>query len=145
MNSFMYLLDTNIVSELSRQFPDKRVEKLVISRKNLSAIPAVVWGECLFGLKRLPDSKKKEILLDFYLNAILSSFRFIPFDDHAASVYSDIKSRLQKVGKPASELDMQIAATAIANNAILITRNTKDFQYIEQVSALMVENWFTDS
>ena len=60
MNSFMYLLDTNIVSELSRQFPDKRVEKLVISRKNLSMIskkalisvqPNVLSGLC-YGLGR---------------------------------------------------------------------------------------------
>ena len=48
------------------------------------------------------------------------------------------------IGKPAPELDMQIAATAIANNAILVTRNVKDFQSIEEVSALMLENWFDE-
>ena len=37
------------------------------------------------------------------------------------------------------------AAIEIANNAILVTRNTKDFKYIEQISALMLENWFKAS
>ena len=80
--------------------------------------------------------------MDFYMNTVLGSYKIIPFDDHAASIYSDIKSRLDEIGKPAPELDMQIASVAIANNSILVTRNTKDFEFIGQISSLMLENWF---
>ena len=76
------------------------------------------------------------------LDQVLETFNLLPFDSHAAVIYADIRSRLEKVGKPAPELDMQIAAVAIANNLILVTRNTIDFKDIQQVSALMLENWF---
>ena len=145
MNSFLYLLDTTVISEMTKQAPDENVIRLLMKNQKLSAIPSIVWGECLYGLKRMPDSKRKDTITDFYVNSILESYEFIPFDDHAAVIYSDIKSRLDAIGKPASELDMQIASTAIANNAVLVTRNTKDFQYIEQISALMLENWFKES
>ena len=140
----MYLLDSNVISELGKSSPDIKVTKRISKKQRVSAIPSVAWGECLFGMKRLPFSNKRIKLEDFYLNSVLETFRFLPFDEHAASIYSDIKSRLMAIGKPAPELDMQIAATAIANNAILVTRNVKDFQNIEEVSALMLENWFDE-
>ncbi len=142
MNSFLYMLDTNVISEMTKPTPDKDVIQLLIKNQSLSAIPSIVWGECLYGLKRMPDSRRKDVFMDFYMNTVLGSYKIIPFDDHAASIYSDIKSRLDEIGKPAPELDMQIASVAIANNAILVTRNSKDFEYIEQISALMLENWF---
>ena len=145
MNTLLYLLDTNTISELSKPKPNDHVVSLIMKYSRLSALPAPVWGECLYGMKRLPDSRRKDILTDFYMNTVLESFEFIPFDSHAASIYSDLKSRLEKAGRPASEMDMQIAAVAIANNLILVTRNISDFKDIEQVSALMLENWFDNS
>ena len=142
MTGFMYLLDTNVISELARPCPNESVVGKVLRNSRLSALPSPVWGECIYGLKRLPESRRKEILTDFYINTVLETFNLLPFDSHAAVIYADIRSRLEKVGKPAPELDMQIAAVAIANNLILVTRNTIDFKDIQQVSALMLENWF---
>lgn len=142
MTPYMYLLDTNVISELAKPYPNEGVISKVLKKNRISALPSPVWGECLYGLKRLPESRKKEILADFYINTVLETFPILPFDSHAAVIYSDLKSRLEKVGKPAPELDMQIASVAIANNLILVTRNTDDFRDIRQVSALMLENWF---
>ena len=69
-------------------------------------------------------------------------YEILPFDDFAASIYSDLISRLQTKGKLPQKLDLMIASTAIANNLILVTRNTSDFQPIKEVSNLMLENWF---
>ena len=145
MTGYIYLLDTNVISELAKPCPNDIVVGKVLKKSRLSALPSPVWGECLYGLKKLPESRKKEILTDFYINTVLGAFTMLPFDSHAAVIYSDIKSRLEKAGKPASELDMQIASVAIANNLILVTRNTADFINIQQVSALMLENWFDNS
>lgn len=142
MTSHMYLLDTNVISEMVKPCPDDGVIGKILGNSRLSALPSPVWGECLYGLKRLPESRKKDILTDFYINVVLETFPLLPFDSHAAVIYSDLKSRLEKVGKPAPEMDMQIAAVAIANNLILVTRNIADFEEIQQVSALMLENWF---
>ena len=138
----MYLLDTNIISELGKPSPVRKVTEMISKKQRVSAVPSIVWGECLFGIKRLPLSNRRLKLEDFYLNSVLETFPFIPFDEHAAWIFSDIKSRLERIGKPAPLLDMQIAATAIANNLILVTRNVKDFEPIAEVSSLMLENWF---
>ena len=140
--NYVYLLDTNIISELTKTNPDANVRMKVKNNQKISAIPSVVWSESLYGINVLPVSKKRSLLEDFYLNTILSTFPIISFDNHAASIFSDIKSRLHTIGRPAPVLDMQIAAIAIANNMILVTRNTKDFENIQEVSALMLENWF---
>ena len=138
----IYLLDTNVISEMTRPVPNPDVIQKILENEKLSAISAVGWGECLYGLKRLPEGKRKESIYDFYMNTINPTFKKLPFDESAATIYSDIKSRLEEKGRIASELDMQIAATAISNNTILVTRNVRDFKHICEVSALMLENWF---
>ena len=75
---------------------------------------------------------------------IQSNYEILPFDVHASWINSDIRERLEKKGRKAPLADSMIAATAIANNMILVTRNVKDFEDIKEVSALMVENWFEE-
>lgn len=90
----------------------------------------------------MPSSKKRDDLLSFYADFIQSNYEILPFDVHASWINSDIRERLEAIGKKAPLADSMIAATAIANNLILVTRNTKDFESIQKVSSLMVENWF---
>lgn len=49
---------------------------------------------------------------------------------------------MQKMGQPRPVCDSQIAATALANNMILVARNTRDFLPIQKISLLKLENWF---
>lgn len=142
--NYVYLLDTNIISELVKPVPNQLVVKKVIEHQGISALSSIGWGECLYGIKRMPEGKRKQQISDFYFNTVHANFQFIPFDNHAANIYSDIKERLEKAGKISQELDMQIAATAIANNVILVTRNISDFENISSVSSLMIENWFEE-
>ena len=140
----MYLLDTNIISELTKPNPDQNVVKRIFETQNVSVLCSITWAETLFGLKRLPESKRKNTLMDFYLNTVQGMYEYVDFDIHAASIYSDIKSRLERDGKVPPELDLQIASIAIANNLVLITRNVQDFTEIADHSALMIENWFEE-
>lgn len=138
----IYLLDTNIISELTKPAPNQNVVKRIFETQKSSVLSTITWGEALFGLKRLSEGKRKETLTDFYLNTVQSTYSFVDFDIHASSVYSDIKTRLERAGKMPQELDLQIASVAIANNLILVTRNIQDFKTIAENSALMLENWF---
>lgn len=138
----IYLLDTNIISELTKPIQNDKIVQKIFETQKISVLSTVTWGESLFGLKRLPEGKRKETLMDFYINTIQNMYTFKDFDIHAASIYLDIKSRLEKIGKMLSELDLQIASVAIANNLILVTRNVQDFSDIAENSALMLENWF---
>ena len=140
----LYLLDTNIISELTKEVQNQNVVKKIFETQKISALSSVTWAEALYGIKRLADGKRKDNLSDLYINTVQSMYEFLDFDIHAASIYSDIKSRLEEIGKIPAELDLQIASVAIANNLILVTRNIQDFVYIKDCSALMLENWFEE-
>ena len=140
----MYLLDTNIISELTKPSRNQDVVKRIFETQKLSVLSTITWAEALFGLKRLPEGKKKNNLIDFYMNTVQNMYDYLDFDIHAASIYSDIKTRLESLGKLPPELDLQIASIAIANNLILVTRNIGDFTEIVNHSALMLENWFEE-
>ena len=90
----------------------------------------------------MPEGSRKNRLFSYLINEVQILYEIIPFDSHAASIYSDISERLKARGKPAQKFDLMIAASTIANGMILVTRNTKDFAEIREVSSLIVENWF---
>ena len=138
----IYLLDTNIVSEITKLKSDQKVLNGIYKARNISCISSVGFDEMLYGVKKLPSCKKKDDLFSFCVDFIQSNFEIVPFDLHASWIHSDIRQRLESKGKKAPLADSMIAATAIANNLVLVTRNTKDFDEIKEVSTLMVENWF---
>lgn len=140
----IYLLDTNIISELRAKKQNSSVVKKIIENKGISCISSVGFDELLFGAKRMCDCSRRDELMSFYIDFVQSQFDVLPFDIHASWINSDITERLEAKGRPAPKMDSMIAATAIANNLVLVTRNVKDFDEIRQVSALMVENWFEE-
>ena len=58
----IYLLDTNILSEITKPNPNRNVVKKVIENKHISTIASVTFEEMLYGVKRLPASKKQSDL-----------------------------------------------------------------------------------
>ena len=142
MSQLIYLLDTNIISEPTKaQASDKVIQKLA-ENLEYSGISSIVWAETLTGVKQLPDGKRKTGLFDYLVENVQKMYEIIPFDASCASIYSDLAQKLKETGSPAPQFDLLIAATAIANNLILVTRNTQDFEAIAKVSNLMIENWF---
>lgn len=137
-----YLLDTNIISEIMRSEPDKNVCRNISEHDKLCAISVTTWNELLYGVNVMPDGKKKNLLLDDLVDDIQANYEIIQYDNHAAWIHADIRSRLKKNGVSLDFQDTQIASIAVSNNMILVTRNTKHFEPIKTVSPLMLENWF---
>ena len=138
----IFLLDTNIISEPTKVQPNETLINKIAENIEYSCICSMVWAEVLSGIKILPEGKRKSELLNFFIESVQKMYEIVPFDASCASIYSDILQRLKENGTPAPKLDMLIAATAIANNLILVTRNTADFEPIAKVSNLIMENWF---
>lgn len=138
----IYLLDTNIISEGVKPEPCEKVLVKMDMNSYNSVISASVWYELLKGINVLPEGERKNKLEKYALNYVQSLYPVIPYDEHCASVQAQIYARMKKNGTPVSSLDMQIAATALANNLIIVTRNTKDFEPIQKEFSLCVENWF---
>ena len=137
-----YLLDTNIVSEIMKANPDSTVCKNIAEHEKLCAISSTTWNELLFGVQIMDAGKKKDLIYDELINEIQSNYEIIKYDNHAAWIHADIRSRLKEQGIGIDFQDSQIASIAVSNCMVLVSRNIKHFEPIQKVSPLMLENWF---
>jgi tRNA(fMet)-specific endonuclease VapC len=137
--SIKFLLDTNIISESIKLQPsDIFLEHF---RQNLadSAIASVTWHELLYGLYRLPESRRKRNLSDYLTQVIQEKMIILPYCGAAADWFAAERARLTTLGQMPSYPDGQIAAIAKVNNLILVTRNISDYA---NFAGLTIENWF---
>ena len=137
-----YLLDSNIVSEIIKAEPDLNVITKIAEHSSDWAICATVWEELLFGVKILPEGVNRTYLEKFVIDDVHANFKILSYTEKAAEIHAELRARLSKMGKPTQKSDSLIASIALANHMVLVTRNTKHFEAIQQVSALEVENWF---
>ena len=137
----LYLLDTNIISQVTKPEPSDVLMNNLDFHTGLCAISSITWYELLNGVALLPQGKKKTKLHSFLYDYVNPSFPIIPYDDHAAAINADITGKLLSQGHPTTILDTQIASIAIANNMILVTDNKKDFDIFAEQCSLMIENW----
>ena len=129
-----YLLDTNIcIYLMNGRFPnvEARLFTLAPSDVNLSSI---VVSELMFGAANSQHLTRNRQTLDVFL----SGFTILPYGEKEAVAYGDIRAKLKQQGTPIGAADTFIAAHAKANELILVTNNTKQFQH---VPGLQVENW----
>ena len=132
----IYLVDTNIVSEIAKARPSLEVRDTWNTHHAEVAVAAPTWHELMYGLHRLPNSQRKRGLQKFFADFRLP---ILPFDQAAAEWLGLERSRLSKIGRMHPFIDSQIAAIAATNNLILVTRNERDFADFQGVT---VENWF---
>ena len=137
-----YLLDSNIVSEIIKPEPDFNVIKKIAEHNSDCAISAPTLHEMLYGYHRLSEGIYKKYLGNYIKNDVMENFKVKSYSEKASIIHSEIRANAEKIGKPVPYSDSQIAAIALANHMVLVTRNTKHFAAIQEVSELKVENWF---
>ena len=127
-----YLLDTNICIHLFRGKFNLNEKFQQINIENC-AISEITLAELIFGAENSPNPKKNYKIIDTFSEQvkILPIFNSIP-------IYAKEKVRLRKKGLMISDFDLLIGSTAIANDLIMITENTKEF---ERISNIELENW----
>jgi len=136
--SLEYLLDTNVVSEALRPRPNEEVLGRLEAEDGKMAIPAVVWHELLFGMMRLPDSKRRSMVQAFLVDLVEPVFPVLPYDDRAGAWHAAQRAVLAGRGMTPPFSDGQIAAVAAVNDLVLVTWNLDDFEAFE---GLRVECW----
>jgi toxin FitB len=126
----MILLDTNVVSELMRPAPDVKVLNWFETQSGTPLFFSTVSeAELWAGVSRLPEGKRRSVLLDMIAGMLNEDFaqRILVFDRAAAHAFGRIHAERIKLGKPIATADCQIAAIAYANRFQLATRNCRDF------------------
>ena len=137
----VYLLDTNVISEFTKPKPNQALIEKVDEHEGLCAICSIVWQESVNGLNAMPEGKRRKLVEENLLD-IRETYDIIPYDSFAAQICGEIRAKCKNAGTPAPFFDSQIAATAIANNMILVTHNTSDYAVLQENSMLKIEDWW---
>jgi len=122
------LLDTCVVSELTRKAPDEQVLQWITDNASEAALPVVTLGEIQYGIERLAIGRMRNILQLWFdgLNTQFAS-RILPTDEVVWRTFGRLKASVEAIGKPQQDLDLLIAAVATVHRLTLVTRNDKHF------------------
>jgi toxin FitB len=134
-----FLLDTNVLSELMRQNPNPLVMAWLDGQAiNQLQTSAVSQAEILAGVAVMPAGNRREVLAEGADQLFQQEFkgRCVAFGSAAAEQFALIRAQRQRMGRPISTEDAQIAAIALAANLMLVTRNTKDFEAIDGLQVI---------
>ena len=138
--SLRFLLDTNTLSEPSRPSPDPRLLARLQEHRRELATAAPVWSEMLYGMERLPRSRKRSNIQDYLFRTVLPSTPILPYDRRAAEWYASERARLSRLGRIVPFIDGQIAAVAAVHGLVLVTSDRTDFEPFE---GLEIQDWKT--
>jgi tRNA(fMet)-specific endonuclease VapC len=126
-----YLLDTNTASYVIKgNFPRVR-ERLMKTQMAEVGISVITEAELRFGVARKP-AKLRTAIEEFLLRV-----ETLPWDSEAAQQYGQIRAALERVGQPMGNLDMMIAAHALACQVVLVTHD----HVFRRVKQLKIEDW----
>lgn len=132
-----YLLDTNVLSEITKKRPDPGVlARLQAVPARLLATSVVCVTELRHGTARHPQGAR---LWDRIAAEVLSRVRILPFGEADAIRAGDLLAALEAAGTPIGLEDVLIGATALQEKLTVVTRNTRHYQ---RISGLSVESWW---
>lgn len=132
----MYLLDTNILSELIKKHPNPNlISQLGLKPAHTLFTSCICVMELRFGSALREDFK---IFWQKINKEIISRINIVPFGEKEALTAGDILAEIRKNGQNIGMEDVMIAASAIANRYTVVTANTRHFS---RIRGLSVENW----
>jgi predicted nucleic acid-binding protein len=133
----MYLLDTDILSNLLRRAPSTTlVTKLASIPPEQQFTSSITLGELVYGAYRLQE--RAGALLQRLDETLLPNLPILPFDASAARRYGEVRAELERRGTPMGDADLRIASIALTLDLTVVTANVRHFQ---KVPGLAVENW----
>jgi predicted nucleic acid-binding protein len=125
-----YLLDTCVLSELTKPRADKHVAGWLESQHSENLyISVYTIGELNKGIWKLSEGKKKKDLHS-WLESIMRNYkdRIIPMDIECSITWGTLVARFEKKGNPMAAIDSLIAAQALHYGFTIATGNLKDFE-----------------
>jgi tRNA(fMet)-specific endonuclease VapC len=128
-----YLLDTDTASYAIKGNVARVREKLLTVPMGDVGISVITEAELRFGVPRLPAAiRLKTVVEEFLLRVDV-----LPWNSEAARHYAEIRAALERSGKPMGNMDMLIAAHALALGTMLVTHD----RVFRRVKGLKIEDW----
>jgi toxin FitB len=126
-----WLLDTNILSELRRPKPERKVLSFIAAQPlELFHVSSVTFAEIRFGIELVTDANRRAELNDWLAHKVRPMF-----EQRVLAITEDVmfKWRLlvedgRKAGHTFSQPDLIIAATALQHGLIIVSRDVSDYQ-----------------
>jgi predicted nucleic acid-binding protein len=132
----MYLFDTDILSHIAKKRRTKALmTRLARTPRDSQYTSAVNAAEIYYGVFRM---ESRGSLLRFFEDQVFPCLTILSFDHESARIYGQLKSELERKGRPRFEPDLQIAAIALRHRLTIVTNNVRHFAGIP---GLKVENW----
>ena len=136
-----WLLDTNVLSELRRPKPDRKVVAFIAAQPlELLYVSAVTLAEIRFGIEVVTDATKRAELNDWLAHKVRPMFeqRVLPVTEEIMFKWRLLVEDGRKAGYTFSQPDLIIAATALHDGLTVVTRDVSDY---ERVRAPVFNPW----
>jgi len=128
-----FLLDANMASYVIKgTFPRVRDRLMRVPMHDVG-ISVITEAELRFGVARLPRAAKLGLIVEEFLKRLEA----VAWDSSAAQYYARLRAALEANGEPMGNMDLMIAAQALAVDAILVTRD----RVFRKVKGLKIEDW----
>jgi tRNA(fMet)-specific endonuclease VapC len=130
-----YLLDTNTVSYAIKGSVPRVRERLRKMPVSDVAISVITEAELRFGVEKYPAATRLKMIVEEFLSIV----DIRPWDSAAARQYAILRAIVEREGRPIGNLDIMIAAHAMALGAVLVSGD----RVFRRVKGLMIEDWGT--
>jgi tRNA(fMet)-specific endonuclease VapC len=134
-----YVLDTNAFSALMKG-QGRVLDRMRGLRRDQVLVPQPVIAEISYGIARLPRSRRKQSLASLF-RRVANELHRCAWTDEVSSQFGAIKADLERSGARIEDLDVAIAAHAVALGAVLVTSNRS---HMSRVPGLVIEDWSQD-
>jgi predicted nucleic acid-binding protein len=137
-----FLIDTNVLSEYNRTGgPDLGVKHwLEITDRQSQHVSVITVAEIQKGIELLAEGKRRVQLAQWLKQDLETWFsgRILPVDRQVADRWASLVAQGTRAGRPLPAVDSLIAATALAYDLTIVTRNTRDF---DGIGATTINPW----
>jgi predicted nucleic acid-binding protein len=136
-----YLLDTNIISNVTRSKPSTTLADWMANQLDDDLyISSLTLAEIRRGVLELPPGRKRRELESWFAGPegpqALFVGRILPFDEKASLLWARLMAAGTAAGRPRSALDVINAAVAEANECLVVTDSEKDFAGLKIINPL---------
>lgn len=125
----IYLLDTNVLSELVKPAPDTNVIAWTQRQSTLDlSLSVLTLGELEKGIALLPTGARRTRLVQWVKVDVPRQFfgRLLPVDDATALAWGHLAAAAQRAARPLPVIDGLLLATAQVHGLTFVTRNVSD-------------------